>query len=312
MTTISRSFAVYTINLLLFATIVSSTQAQMFLTNGLLAYYPFNGNANDASGNGNNGVVQNATLTEDRFNVASRAYGFESLRQKIRTTSADGFPVSTNDFTLSFWVKTYSDSGTHQIFVCNDADQQFQIHMGPLQNGQTQIGFQAGGTGAGFTSFIPWILNQWYNVQVVRLQNTNIIIYRDGMQLSQQTTTLGNQATPEQQNLSFGYYTNGAGIERQFYGSLDDIRIYNRAFSESEVQQLYGFEAPSRLNIKKAVYVDSQTLKVGTNYQLQLSSDLINWTNYGASFTATNAIWRSINYWDVSDWGALFFRLQVP
>ena len=35
-----------------------NTNAQTFLTNGLIAYYPFNGNANDASGNGNNATVQ--------------------------------------------------------------------------------------------------------------------------------------------------------------------------------------------------------------------------------------------------------------
>lgn len=51
-------------------------QAQSFLTNGLTAYYPFNGNANDASGNGNNGTVNGATLTADRFGNANSAYRF--------------------------------------------------------------------------------------------------------------------------------------------------------------------------------------------------------------------------------------------
>jgi hypothetical protein len=46
-------------------------------TNGLVAYYPFNGNANDASGNGNNGVVNGATLTTDRFGDVGKAYSFD-------------------------------------------------------------------------------------------------------------------------------------------------------------------------------------------------------------------------------------------
>ena len=44
---------------------ISTLYAQVNLKNGLVAYYPFNGNANDESGNGNNGIVYNATLTQD-------------------------------------------------------------------------------------------------------------------------------------------------------------------------------------------------------------------------------------------------------
>ena len=48
-------------------------------TNGLVAYYPFNGNANDASGNGNNGIVNGATLTTDRLGNMNSAYTFNGL-----------------------------------------------------------------------------------------------------------------------------------------------------------------------------------------------------------------------------------------
>src|SRR5215831_16029436 len=49
-------------------------QTQTFLTNGLVAYYPFSGNANDASGGGNNGIMNGATLTADRFGAPASAY----------------------------------------------------------------------------------------------------------------------------------------------------------------------------------------------------------------------------------------------
>ena len=48
----------------------SGVIAQINLDSGLVAYYPFNGNANDESGNGNNGTVNGATLTADRFGNA--------------------------------------------------------------------------------------------------------------------------------------------------------------------------------------------------------------------------------------------------
>jgi hypothetical protein len=290
-------------------TTVNSVPAQGFLSNGLVGYYPFNGNAVDESGNGNDGIVTGALLTIDRFAVPSSAYHFSDLGQGITTSNANGFPVSTNDFTVSFWVDVSSNSGTHQVFVCNQADQQFQIHMGPLVSSQTQIGFQAGGTGAAYTPFIPWNLGQWYNVQVVRSQNTNIMIYRDGIQLSSQITTLGNQAPPEQWNLTFGYFAYSP--RQQVYGSMDDIRIYNRALSTSELQQLYQYESGPRVSLLKAVKPSFRNLSLGTNYQLQVSGDLLSWTNQGSSFTATNGTFVYPQYWDVDDWGQLFFRLTV-
>ena len=51
-------------------------------TSGLVGYWPFNGNANDESGNGNNGTVNGATLTTDRFGNAGKAYGFDGNQSK--------------------------------------------------------------------------------------------------------------------------------------------------------------------------------------------------------------------------------------
>jgi hypothetical protein len=49
---------------------------------------------------------------------------------------------------------------------------------------------------------------------------------------------------------------------------------------------------------------------LGTNYLLQVSGDLNNWTNHGSAFTATNASMIYPQYWDVDNWDKLFFRLQ--
>jgi hypothetical protein len=67
---------------------------------------------------------------------------------------------------------------------------------------------------------------------------------------------------------------------------------------------------PATISIQKAVYLTSANLQVGSDYQVQASSDLINWTNQGSVFTATNSYWQSTNYWNVNGWNQLFFRLQ--
>ena len=64
------------------AALAVHVQAQpTFLTNGLVAYYPFNGNANDKSGYGNNGTVYGATLTADRLGVQGKAMAFNGVNQ---------------------------------------------------------------------------------------------------------------------------------------------------------------------------------------------------------------------------------------
>jgi hypothetical protein len=64
------------------------------------------------------------------------------------------------------------------------------------------------------------------------------------------------------------------------------------------------------VNLVKAVTVNFSGLLVGTNYQLQVSTDLNSWTNFGAPFTATNSFMNYSNYWNVPDWNQLFFRLH--
>ena len=78
-----------------------TVEAQVNIANGLLAYYPYNGNANDESGNGYNGTVNGATLTTDRFGNANKAYSFNS---NTITSNLQQDPYS--DFTLNFWFKT--------------------------------------------------------------------------------------------------------------------------------------------------------------------------------------------------------------
>ncbi len=73
-------------------------------TNGLVAWYPFNGNANDESGNGNHGVVSGATLTTDRFGNANSAYHFDGVDDFMRLVKSDTADFS-NGFTISFWVQ---------------------------------------------------------------------------------------------------------------------------------------------------------------------------------------------------------------
>jgi hypothetical protein len=79
--------------------------------------------------------------------------------------------------------------------------------------------------------------------------------------------------------------------------------------SSNQVAQLYALESEQQLSVIKAVALQDYNLYVGSNYQVQASTDLINWTNQGSTFTATSSYWQSTNYWNVANWNQLFFRV---
>ena len=72
-------------------------------TSGLVGWWPFNGNANDESGNGNNGVVIGATLTENRFGVINSAYLFNGTSDYIQSNDA-GLPSGTTSYSFNAWI----------------------------------------------------------------------------------------------------------------------------------------------------------------------------------------------------------------
>ncbi len=78
-------------------------------TNGLVGWFPFNRNANDASGNGNNGIVTGATLTSDRFNIPNAAYSFNGISDMILVkglTDSLRFDYLIDDYSVVLWVKS--------------------------------------------------------------------------------------------------------------------------------------------------------------------------------------------------------------
>jgi len=291
-------------------TTVPSVNGQSFLTNGLVGYYPFSGNANDASGNGNNAVVHGSLLATNRLGVSGESYSFASGAY-IETTNSVGFPISTNDFAVSVWVSVAifpsPQTDVAMLFV-NRQINQFQLALNGTTGNNGFLDFVTGGGVACHSSTNSWTLNRWYNLMVARANNT-ISIYRDGILIGQSQSTSGNSAVGASRNLDFGLRsTDGHG---PLFGQLDDIRIYNRALSPAELQQLYEYESGPRVNLMKAVKPSFANLSLGTNYQLQVSSDLVTWTNQGSPFTATSTSMIYPQYWDVDNWGQLFFRLQI-
>jgi len=289
--------------------------SQSFLTNGLVAYFPFNGNANDASGNGNNGIVYGATLAPDRFGNPNSAYRFDNTQLNAIQATGSRIPRGLVPLTFSIWFKesprideydfhapllSLWDGQSSQDFVIDFWVNSLEIYQ------QSYVGFKAFN---GPTQ--PMVDGNWHQLVCVVETNT-VFAYID----SNPVIWDGGSPPPGTQwNLPPGSLWIGYGPSYFYDGALDEVRIYNRALSSAEVQKLYAYEStpPPLPNVSliKAVKPAFSSLLLGTNYQLQVSSDLVNWTNQGVVFTATNPTMVYPLYWDVDNWGQLFFRLWM-
>ena len=310
-------------SLVLFLALIPVTGfPQSVLTNGLVAYYPFNGNANEATGQGSNGVVINATLAQDRFGNANQAYSFDGATTWIQTS--DYWPIlGTNAVSVSCWInynggvpQPYAESTMLSWGGSSDFGSRFEFRLLDGGNGTTTLCLDGGGSGSSAKTSIT--ANRWIQLAVVKPLNGGLndtVFYVNGRKVTTNPDSdlsyKFNLVATDSLTIGCGERSESAAAGRIFNGMLDEVRIYNTTLSSNDVAQLYAIEAPTYLNIKKAVYLDSETLKVGTNYQLQVSSDLNAWTNFGAAFTATNYLWSTTNYWNVDDWNQLYFRLKI-
>jgi hypothetical protein len=224
------------------------------LSDGLVAYSPFKGNANDESGNGNNGIVHGATLTDDRFGNANSAYYFDGVNDLIDC----GDPINgsldfgTNvDFSISLWIKTtmIPTGDTWPEIICKDTWPStprigYEILLELKGQGRISSSILTGPVG-GCNLFSDRLMNdnRWHHVVSIR-SGTSTLMYIDG--------TLEGSRQCSNSNLSSNAKLIIGNHETYFYslipfqGNIDDILIYNRALSAFEIQELYaGYVQPT-------------------------------------------------------------------
>jgi len=212
-------------------------------TTGLVAYYPFNGNANDESGNGNNGTNNGATLTADRFGNASSAYSFDGISNHIQVPSATSLNP-TNQITISTWVNPkgfYSGSSYGNFIVSKGSDATIGhynlIYITDTKQFLFTIRFsdEVGVLPSQVLSSTIINLSTWYHV-VGTYDGLTMKIFVNGVYENQKSKSLSLPNNTEDiyigkhSNVSYPYWING---------KIDDICIYNRALSASEVDALY-------------------------------------------------------------------------
>jgi Concanavalin A-like lectin/glucanases superfamily/Immunoglobulin domain len=234
----------YTVAIISSSGSITSSIASLSISNvnsalwqGLVAYYPFSGNANDAEGT-NNGINIQATLSADRFGNPNQAYSFNGTNSFIGFANVP--TAQTDNWTMTAWVEPASlnQLGIAVALGFDNGSSGNGYSLGIFNNNSNPgnlLGAIFGSVGVFSGGFAFTSNTQWY--QIVMLRNSGVTtFYVDGI-----PTATGITATP----LTPTTFRIGAenGI-RFFNGAIDDVRIYNRALASNDVAQLYASEAP--------------------------------------------------------------------
>jgi hypothetical protein len=193
-------------------------------TNGLVGYWPFNGNANDESGNGNNGAVNGAILANDRNGLLNSSYSFNGTSSTI--DFANQLIPSNGSFTISVW--TYLNNNNLQEFFHQNV-WPGAFYVG-INNGILRCGDHWQNTEVSLEN------NSWIHLVIVRNYQNNVVIYKNGILVATKTSDiyLGGNAT-DPLILGRQYPTNTEFLN----GKLDDLGIWSRALTEQEIANLY-------------------------------------------------------------------------
>jgi|GEM_PF-3159155 len=207
------------------------------LSTGLIAYYPFNGNAQDASGNANHGTLFGPTLTSDKQNNSNSAYLFDGIDDYIEIADSDSLDMGTSDYSIVAWVKISTPTNNGRIFSKGSSAcvtgymlrlNANQAHLENAFENSCKIIF------AGNQDIAD---NEWHFVVGVVKRSEGGFIYVDGELDNSQLQDTSAYDFSNQRNAWIG--RNDVHQDEAFNGVIDELRIYNRALSESEIRQLY-------------------------------------------------------------------------
>jgi len=278
---------------------------QLMLTNGLVAYYPFNGSIADSSGN-HHDLSGAATFSTDRFSTSNSCVIFNTS-SPLTTTN---IPMTNSaGVSVSFWFDLtatpsiygermlmygdWNNKSTAVISFCVWSDSHASVSLYNL-SGIEIVGYLAKGMIS---------MNNWCEITMTD-DNTNMTLFFNGIKITNAVCSLPALNAPLYLGGDTGYYLKT--------GKLDAIRIYNRALSTNEVSQLNQYESgnPQLCGATVVLQLSTTNLTVGGSYQVQISTNLVTWQNYGVPFVANST--NAAQYVNMKSSDGFFRILAAP
>ena len=274
-------------------------------TNGLVGWWPFNGNANDQSGNGNNGTVNGAIFSSDRNSLPSSACSLYGTNDYIEISTSNG-QFDSQQYTFSYWFRSNQlatstsgginvnpaiisrlNSGGPSAVNPNWIDNFVVYEIGGSNHFNAPKNY--GATGANTT-----LGNVWRNI-VFCIRNDSTITYLNGNKISS-VLNVGL--------INFQSYPIRIGRSKYTYwkdlsGEIDDFGYWNRALTSQEILGLYNGVAPCTNPTATISPQGSTTFCQGSSVNLNASTGsnyTYEWYKDGQLITsATTSVYQAIS-----------------
>lgn len=229
---------------------------------GLVAWYPFNGNANDESVNNSHGVVTGAALTTDRFGNPNSAYYFDGQNDFIEVMWPNAFHFSQNEsFTLNVWIQpdsldpTLSFGQSQRVFWKYSCPYNTVLDVAGIQfTDGPNIRNRSGSHNINVYHPLPEVCKNWFMITYVKdAVNDSIIMYIDGARMDAATVPKHNHTT--QIPFQFGMHRWCAPPPDNltpiylFEGKIDDGAIWDRMLTPAEIAGLYDYSINYNLGL---------------------------------------------------------------
>ena len=260
-----------------FATATMAQVPNYVPTNGLVGWWPFNGNANDESGNNNNGTVNGATLTSDRFGNSGKAYSFDGISNHIRVSDNNSSSLDlVQDYTMSAGVNLTAHAYSPCIIT---------KHLGNIDNLGTYT-YLLSSQIANYPYYIlqqatphfdnsthttvpsSYQLNQWYYLSCTyNKTQQSLIHYINGIAVDTINVLYDIQNTSIDLLFGASFVWDMNSLDYFWKGKLDDIGIWNRALTQQEITDLY-----NGCQLTVNTQPNSQTININNNAQFTVGS----------------------------------------
>ncbi|MFC1620616.1 LamG-like jellyroll fold domain-containing protein, partial [Candidatus Neomarinimicrobiota bacterium] len=217
-------------------------------TSGLVAHYPFNSNANDESGNGNDGIVYGATLSTDRFGNANSAYSLDGINDYITFPETDDHRLGSGSFSISFFIKPESILSESIVLSKRQANAQWDYGFRIIDGKMVYNVWEGDVNGAncvegGTIRSMTLVPGEWYHI-VGRFDSPNQTIDLVVNDVSQGSYAGASSYTcynwpaaggPVPLRISSDHFGNNL----YYHGSIDDILLWKRRITDAEIASLY-------------------------------------------------------------------------
>jgi len=208
-------------------------------TQGLVGWWPFSGNAIDSSGAGNNGTVFNASLVSDRFGKPNAAYAFNGTNSRIEM--ADAVSLRCRKISISAWVFSNTTSGGQVVYKGDmyAGGEAYSFNTNPMFSLKSGSNCSPGLGWKSIQLTQPISVGSWEHF-VATFDGVTFKVYRNGQVLEKMPLS-GLIDSCLWGGLRFGFnHTNYGTSGDPFNGVIDDIGIWNRALTETEIGQMFG------------------------------------------------------------------------